>query len=82
MMQEVLIDDDGGELAQVLVDLNRAYPDFASLTITNARGLVVATTDAALRKADLTDAADEPDLKASGVCGCESLHSKSEVIQA
>ncbi len=57
MMQEVLIDDDGGELAQVLVDLNRAYPDFASLTITNARGLVVATTDAALRKADLTDAA-------------------------
>jgi hypothetical protein len=57
MMQEVLINDDGGELAQVLGDLNRAYPDFASLTVTSARGAVVATTDKALRKADLTEAA-------------------------
>ena len=57
MMQEVLINDDGGELAQVLADLNRAYPEFASLTVTTARGAVVASTDKTLRKADLTEAA-------------------------
>jgi hypothetical protein len=54
MMQDVLIADQGGELSQALTDLNRSYSDFASLTITNAQGAVVATTDAALRKADLS----------------------------
>lgn len=55
MMQEVLIGDQGGELAATLADLNRSYPDFLSLTITNAQGAVIATTDPALRKADLSD---------------------------
>ncbi|MBU6156115.1 MAG: hypothetical protein KJS87_04210 [Alphaproteobacteria bacterium] len=51
MMQEVLINDDGGELAQALADLARAYPDFESLTITDARGAIVATTDRTLARA-------------------------------
>lgn len=54
MMQDVLIADQGGELSQALSELNLSYTDFASLTITNAQGGVVATTDAALRKADLS----------------------------
>lgn len=51
MMQEVLINDDSGELDQALADLARAYPDFESLTITDTRGTIVATTDRALAKA-------------------------------
>jgi hypothetical protein len=51
MMQEVLIGDEGGELAGTLADLSRNYTDFLSLTITNAQGSVIATTDPALRKA-------------------------------
>lgn len=54
MMQEVLIGDEGGELSRSMSDLNLSYPDFASLTITNAQGQVVSTTDPALRKADLS----------------------------
>lgn len=54
MMQDVLIADQGGELSRALSDLNVSYSDFASLTVTNAQGGVVATTDAALRKADLS----------------------------
>jgi len=54
MMQDVLIADQGNELSQALSDLSVSYADFASLTITNAQGGVVATTDAALRKADLS----------------------------
>lgn len=55
MMQEVLIGDEGGELASTLADLSRNYTDFLSLTITNGQGSVIATTDPALRKADLSD---------------------------
>jgi methyl-accepting chemotaxis protein len=55
VMQEILINDEAGELAQLLVDLNRTYPEFASLTVTDARGLVIATTDPTLRKAQLND---------------------------
>ena len=54
MMQDVLIADEGGELSQALSDLNLNYTDFASLTVTNTQGQVVSTTDAALRKADLS----------------------------
>ncbi|MEQ1753694.1 MAG: cache domain-containing protein [Micropepsaceae bacterium] len=54
MMQEVLISDEGGELSRALSDLNLNYADFASLTITNAQGQVISTTDPALRKADLS----------------------------
>ncbi len=56
VMQEILINDEAGELAQLLADLNRTYPEFASLTVTDARGLVIATTDPNLRKAQLNDA--------------------------
>lgn len=56
MMQEVLINDDGGELAQALADLVRAYPDFESLTITDTRGTIVATTDRSLAKAEAFEA--------------------------
>jgi len=56
MMQEVLINDDGGELAQALADLVRAYPDFQSLTITDTRGTIVATTDPTLAKAEAFEA--------------------------
>lgn len=54
MMQEVLIDDDAGELARTLEDLAKRYPEFASLTITNAQGQVVASTEKAFRKASLS----------------------------
>lgn len=56
MMQDVLVNDESGELAQALANLNRAYPDFVSLTVTNTRGEVVATTDKILRKAARLDA--------------------------
>jgi methyl-accepting chemotaxis protein len=58
MMQEVLINDDGGELAQALADLVRAYPDFESLTATDTRGIIVATTDPTLGKARPFEAGD------------------------
>lgn len=54
VMQDVLIGDDGGELLHTLNDLNLNYPDFGALTITNAQGGVVATTDPAQRHADLS----------------------------
>lgn len=54
VMQDVLIGDDGGELLHTLNDLNLNYPDFGALTITNAQGAVVATTDPAQRHSDLS----------------------------
>jgi len=56
MMQEVLINDDSGELGQALADLVRVYPDFESLTITDTRGMIVATTDPTLAKAQAFEA--------------------------
>jgi hypothetical protein len=56
VMQEILINDEAGELAQILVDLNRAYPEFAALTVTDARGLIVATTETNLSKGQVNDA--------------------------
>lgn len=54
IMQELLIGDEGGELTRALSDLNMSYSDFASLTITNAQGAVISTTDPALRKDNLS----------------------------
>ena len=54
VMQDVLIGDDDGELLHTLNDLNLNYPDFGALTITNAQGTVVATTDPAQRHSDLS----------------------------
>lgn len=53
-MQDVLIGDEGGDLGHTISDLSLSYPEFSSLTITNAQGEVVATTDPALRKANLS----------------------------
>ena len=43
-MQDALIADNGGEIARTIADLKGRYPDFASLSVTDARGLVVAAT--------------------------------------
>jgi hypothetical protein len=55
LMQDVLIGDQGGELQKAINDLSLNYADFTSLTITNAQGQVVVTTDAALRHANLSN---------------------------
>lgn len=48
-MQNVLIADDGHEIARVLVELKEQYPEFTSLLATDARGNVVAATSEADR---------------------------------
>lgn len=57
VMQDVLIDDNGGDIARVLSGMREAYGDFATLTVTDARGATVATTGKDARGTDLS--ADE-----------------------
>ena len=52
-LQEVLINDEGGDVARLLSGMQQNHNQFASLTVTDARGRVVASTDAGLSKADL-----------------------------
>lgn len=44
VMQDVLIAGEGGELARTLEAFAKQYPDFASLTVTDAQGNVVASS--------------------------------------
>lgn len=54
VMQDVLIADDGGDIARALPALLRYYGDFASLTLTDARGTVLAATAEGERNVDLS----------------------------
>lgn len=56
-MQDVLIADEGGEIARTLTGLAATYKDFAALTVTDAQGNVVAAVGEAQQGANL--AADE-----------------------
>ncbi|MDH3713283.1 MAG: methyl-accepting chemotaxis protein [Gammaproteobacteria bacterium] len=55
IMQDVLTDDEEGELAAELGRLGAQYPQFAELTILNADGQAVASTADGRKGADLTD---------------------------
>lgn len=44
VMQDVLIAGEGGELARTLAGFVAQYPDFASLTVTDAQGVIVASS--------------------------------------
>ena len=54
VMQDVLIGDEGHELAQAIGELNLSYADFTAIVVTDVQGKVVATTDAAMRGTDLS----------------------------
>ena len=43
-MQDALIADDGGDIARTIGELKARYSDFAALTVTDSRGLVIAST--------------------------------------
>ncbi len=47
VMQDTLIADGGGEIARVLGELKTQYPEFVELTVTDARGAVIAATSKA-----------------------------------
>lgn len=55
-LQEVLINDEGGDVAKLLSGLQQNHAQFSSLTVTDARGRVVTSTDASLRNANLATA--------------------------
>ena len=57
LMQDVLIGDDGGDIARTIAGLKARYKDFTSLTVTDSRGLVIASTAKSEKGTDL--AADE-----------------------
>jgi len=44
VMQDVLIADGGGDIGRVLTELKTQYPEFVELTVTDARGVVIAAT--------------------------------------
>lgn len=44
VMQDVLIADDGRDIARTLAELKAQYPEFTDLLVTDARGTVVAAT--------------------------------------
>ena len=44
VMQDALIADDGREIARMLGELKAQYPEFADLIVTDARGVVIAST--------------------------------------
>jgi signal transduction histidine kinase len=43
VMQDALIADDGGDIARAIAELQAQYREFSSLTVTDARGHVIAT---------------------------------------
>lgn len=63
VMQDALVADSGGEIVRALTNFASNFTDFSSLTATDSRGKVVATTTKTDRGADL--AADEGFLAAA-----------------
>jgi signal transduction histidine kinase len=54
VMQDVLIGDDGGDIARVLAAFQRQHRDFAAFSVTDSRGTVVATTIKGEKGVDLS----------------------------
>lgn len=54
VMQDVLLADGGGEIKRVVTELRRVYPEFAEIIVTDARGLVIASTGDAPQSGDLS----------------------------
>jgi methyl-accepting chemotaxis protein len=52
-MQDVLIEDDSGEIKQALVNLQEQYPDFKVILVTDQSGRVVTASDDALIGTDI-----------------------------
>jgi signal transduction histidine kinase len=55
-MQEVLLDDEGGEIADELPNLKNRQGEVSALAVVNDRGIVVASTSAAPKGLDVADA--------------------------
>ncbi len=55
VMQDVLIEDDSGEIKAAMTSLQQQYPDFESLLVTDQGGRVVAATDDAQTGSELGD---------------------------